>query len=656
MNMTYLHVLDTLNHIVCEIRANNLSIFAGAGLSVASGFVDWKKLVTRFCNILDIDVSDDFATIAQYFEEKYNRQYMCESIIKEFNSFNNIENNPNLNIIASLPVDSYWTTNYDSLIEDKLHELGRHYQKIIDQSQFKSRKPLTEVRVYKMHGDKEIPDDVVITKRDYDNYDETRWFFTQALLYELVTKTFLFIGFSFKDPNLDRILKIIKQNFRGISPKNHYCFMKSINRNDYNEDDAFQKDMNLQTLKINYMIKSGINTILVDEFSQITDMLNYINERLKIDNVFISGAKYGDTKEKEYSFTKYECEFMFSLSQQLIQNGYNIYTGFGRGVGNYIVSGAISAINKTDINLINDRLNVHPMITADGVLNNDDKKILREKMIDASKHIICLYGHMNPSNSATDDKNNNDGVYTEYSIAKSKGKNIIALPHTGCTAKIIYDELCNDNKVFDEIANKDPKNSDDLKVLKDKKDQIINKVLELLEKEKKKLDQNLFSKLNFNNITSVTNVFISFSYKYHLNEANVLKEYVNNNNDFHVVNIENKKIEDEKKIYNWIDEKLLKTDVIILVIGKDSLESEYVKHEIKNSINLGKSFVTVFIDEEAQNPLTDENYTKKLRPIYELFPSCLYKHIKSEDDILNLVKKARKIGSFLNFGALRKIL
>lgn len=45
---------------------------------------------------------------------------------------------------------------------------------------------------------------------------------------------------------------------------------------------------------------------------------------------------------------------------------------------------------------------------------------------------------------------------------------------------------------------------------------------------------------------------------------------------------------------------------------------------------------------------------KKLRPIYELFPSCLYKHIKSEDDILNLVKKARKIGSFLNFGALRK--
>ena len=29
--------------------------------------------------------------------------------------------------------------------------------------------------------------------------------------------------------------------------------------------------------------------------------------------------------------------------------------------------------------------------------------------------------------------------------------------------------------------------------------------------------------------------------------------------------------------------------IIILVIGKDSLESEYVKHEIKNSINLGKS-------------------------------------------------------------------
>lgn len=638
MNMTYLHVLDTLNHIVSEIKTNNLSIFAGAGLSVASGFVDWKKLVTRFCNILDIDASGDLTKIAQYFEEKYNRQYMCESIIKEFNTFNNIENNPNLNIIASLPVDSYWTTNYDSLIEDKLYEFGRRYQKIIDQSQFKNRKPLTDVRVYKMHGDKDIPDDVVITKRDYDNYDESRWFFTQALLYELVTKTFLFIGFSFTDPNLDRILKIIKQNFRGISPKNHYCFMKSVSRNDYIDDASFQKDMNLQTLKINYMVKSGINTILVDEFSQITTMLNYINERIKIDNVFISGAKYGDTKDKEYSFSKDECEFMFSLSEQLIQHGYNIYTGFGRGVGNYIVSGAISTINKMDINLIDNRLHVHPMINANRVLNHNEKMILRERMIDATKHVICLYGHLDFDRSPSVDEKANDGVYTEYSIAKAKEKNIIALPHTGGTAKIIYNELGVINECFEDTYDKN---------------KIINEVLRLLNEEKEKIDSILSSELNY---TKPTNIFISFRYNYHLKEANELKKYINDIGGFRIVNIEDEKISDKNKIYSWIDERLSNTDVVILIIGNNSFASDFVKYEIMKSAEQGKSFVTVFIDNKVDNPLTDETYTGELSSLYKLFPSCLFSEIKSKDDIYNLIKKAKEIGKTLNIKQLRSML
>lgn len=633
MNMTPLHVLDTLNHIVSEIKLNNLSIFAGAGLSVASGYVDWKKLVTRFCDILDIDVGDDLTNIAQYYEEKYNRQSMCESIIREFNSFNNKDDNYNLNLIASLPVDSYWTTNYDSLIEDKLSEFGRPYQKIIDQSQFKNRKPFTEVRVYKMHGDKDVPDNVVITKNDYDTYDENRWFFTQALLYELVTKTFLFIGFSFSDPNLDRILNIIKINFKGISPKNHYCFMRCVQRSDYDDEESYIKDRNYQTLKIDNMFKFGINTILVDDFSQITVMLKYLSERLKFDNVFISGAKYGENKDTEYSFNESEREFMISLSSKLIEKGYNIYTGFGRGVGNYIVSGAITAINKLDINSIDDRLNIHPMITVDGVLLSDEKKILREKMISDCKHIICMYGHLDKGVSKDE-----DGVYLEYSIAKGFGKHIIALPHTGSSAEEIYKYLNDSVKVFNNIDNNE---------------QIINRVLELLEAENDKLDNKLKSELKINRFT---NVFISFRYNLNLTQANEIKGYINSKENYYVINTEEEKINDKNKIYNWIDEKLLNSDVIVLLIDKETLSSEYVKHELQNSIELGKSFVTVFIDDSVKNPLADINYTGELSCIYELFPTCSYTEINSTEDIINLIDKARDIGRSLDVPMLKKII
>ena len=57
-----------------------------------------------------------------------------------------------------------------------------------------------------MHGDKDSPDDVVLTKKDYQTYDIERNVFTKLLSVELIRKTFVFIGFSFNDPNLERIL------------------------------------------------------------------------------------------------------------------------------------------------------------------------------------------------------------------------------------------------------------------------------------------------------------------------------------------------------------------------------------------------------------------------------------------------------------------
>ena len=58
-----------------------------------------------------------------------------------------------------------------------------------------------------MHGDCLDPSTCVITKDDYELYNETRQLFTTALQGDLVSKTFLFIGFSFEDPNLKYIVE-----------------------------------------------------------------------------------------------------------------------------------------------------------------------------------------------------------------------------------------------------------------------------------------------------------------------------------------------------------------------------------------------------------------------------------------------------------------
>jgi SIR2-like domain len=53
-----------------------------------------------------------------------------------------------------------------------------------------------------MHGDIDHPDEAVLTKDDYESYHVKMDQFITTLSGDLVSKTFIFIGFSFTDPNL----------------------------------------------------------------------------------------------------------------------------------------------------------------------------------------------------------------------------------------------------------------------------------------------------------------------------------------------------------------------------------------------------------------------------------------------------------------------
>ena len=57
-----------------------------------------------------------------------------------------------------------------------------------------------------MHGDIGQPNAVVLLKDDYEIYDKKNELFVKKLQGDLLSNTFLFIGFSFDDPNLENIL------------------------------------------------------------------------------------------------------------------------------------------------------------------------------------------------------------------------------------------------------------------------------------------------------------------------------------------------------------------------------------------------------------------------------------------------------------------
>lgn len=419
-----------------EVEDNNAAIFAGAGLSVSSGFVNWSELLREIAEDLNLDVDKeyDLVSLAQYHlnERGFNRDGLNRAIIDHFLRESDVSENHR--ILARLPITSFWTTNYDSLIEKALRESG----KIPDVKHCKEDLPRTipnrDAVVFKMHGDAESPNKAVIAKDDYDRYMENRGPFVTALSGELVSKTFLFLGFSFSDPNLDHVLGRIRSDL-GNSQRTHYCILRKEQMNPDDEPGDFE----YRKVKQEHFIKDlqqryNIQTVLVDSFEQITEILQQIERVHKQHTVFVSGAAddYMPWSEKK------ALELCANISGMLIRNGFRIVNGLGLGIGSAVIEGALREIYQKQSGKLSDQLQIRPFPQSD-----DAKKLwtrYREDMLDYSGIAIFLFGNKHGDDGFI----LSNGMREEFEIAVSKGVIPIPLGFTGSMAEELWNEVIND--------------------------------------------------------------------------------------------------------------------------------------------------------------------------------------------------------------------
>ena len=150
---------------------------------------------------------------------------------------------------------------------------------------------------------------------------------------------FLFLGFSFTDPNLDYILSRVRISLHG-KPRDHYCIFKRCNQASYSSEEAFRYADLKQQLAINDLKRFGVQTLLVDEYSEITAILKQIENRFQRKTVLISGSahEYGS-----WGATRAE-RFTRNLSRALIKNDNRIVSGFGLGVGSHVITGVLEEL------------------------------------------------------------------------------------------------------------------------------------------------------------------------------------------------------------------------------------------------------------------------------------------------------------------------
>lgn len=413
------------------------AIFAGAGLSRSSGYANWKELLRTIAKDigLDIDKETDLVAVAQYYknEKGSRRDGINQKIINEFTK--NAQQNINIEILTRLPISVYWTTNYDELIEDNLKLNNRKPDIKTNQDSLANNFYDRDAVVYKMHGDVRNPSDAVITKDDYETYNQKRALFTTALQGDLISKTFLFIGFSFEDPNLEYILSRIKV-LLGENTRTHYCFLKKIVSDDYENDDEFKYAMIRQDLKVKDLSRYGIEAVLLDDYCQITDILMEIENNCRLSNVFISGsaAIYGDNWSEKAAIS-----FMHNLSKRLVGENYRVISGFGLGVGSVIINGALEEIMLSKYKHVDEHLCLRPFpqIQSGAKSLKELWEEYRQEMIEHSGISVFIFGNKETEEGIV----LANGMIREFEIAKEKQKYIIPIGSTGFVAKQIFDEV-----------------------------------------------------------------------------------------------------------------------------------------------------------------------------------------------------------------------
>lgn len=434
--MTFSNEIEAfISNYVKDLNNDSAAIFAGAGLSIPSGYVNWKELLNDLAKELglDINLESDLISIAQYHvnENGGNKSGIIRKILEEFTQ--EAKQSENHNIIAQLPINSIWTTNYDQLIEQALRNEKKNIDVKFKEQQLLFTKPKREVVIYKMHGDVSEPGSAIITKQDYEQYFQTHETFINALRGELITKTFLFLGFSFTDPNLDYVLSRLHLR-HGIEKRQHYCFIKKHKVGDSQNPDQeiFNYNSIKQNLFINDLKRFNIKCLLVENYEDITNILKEIEFRYNKQSVFISGsAEIYKPYSKEIALG-----FIHKISEVLIKNDFKIVNGFGYGIGSSVINGALETIYSDPERYSETQLTIKPFPQ----FKSGEKELedlwteYRTKMISKCGISIFVFGNKDSAEIA-------DGVLKEFEIACSK--NIICIPiaSTGYATRIIYNKI-----------------------------------------------------------------------------------------------------------------------------------------------------------------------------------------------------------------------
>ncbi len=203
-------LLGTHEFLLQEMSDGNAVLFCGAGVSQGR-YPTWDQLLAELATEagLPAPADADPLDLPQWYVEARGRAALERHLVRIFDA--PAAPTPLQRILARFPWEVVFTTNYDRLLERALADQGREVDVVVEDTQVGRVAERSRTTLVKMHGCVSRPHSLVVTREDYDAYDLRHPATITYLQSLLSTRTFLFVGFSLRDPNFRNIYRIVQQ-------------------------------------------------------------------------------------------------------------------------------------------------------------------------------------------------------------------------------------------------------------------------------------------------------------------------------------------------------------------------------------------------------------------------------------------------------------
>lgn len=259
----------------------NAAVFVGAGLSRSAGMPDWAELLRDAAKSADVPLGPDLPLTAEYLvlSGRYSLDQLAGHIREQVTAVSPAPTRAH-HLLSRLPVDQMWTTNYDRLIEavcpgsqvvvadDDVARIGGAGRTIV-----------------KMHGsisDTGWAQPPVITRTDYETYKSTHPRMWALLRATYLSRTMLFLGFSFTDPNVEILLQLARTLGTSVGDRH----VTVIRRPSPVDVDACR----LHDLRVRDLEASGVRVHEILDYSELDDLLASLVRRTRPRRLFVAGS------------------------------------------------------------------------------------------------------------------------------------------------------------------------------------------------------------------------------------------------------------------------------------------------------------------------------------------------------------------------------